>query len=84
MRILYVLSSGAFIHSFVLSFVGGVLCSSLEFAHPFNWAVKQEELWLYKNPHLAERLPVSLLLVGALNITVHPSLHPSATSHTSL
>lgn len=45
-----------------------IICHALEFAHPFQWTVKQEELWLYKNPHLPERLPVSLLLMVGIGV----------------
>lgn len=45
------------------AYIAAFLLSALEFAHPFQWSVKQEELWLYRNPHLPEKVPVSLLLV---------------------
>jgi hypothetical protein len=37
-------------------------------AHPFQWTIRQEELWLYKYPHLPERCPASLLLLVGVGV----------------
>ena len=42
-----------------------MLCNSvLEYAHPFERIIQQEELWLYKHPHKEhDTVPTSILFV---------------------